>query len=174
MEYHCIPLAQSRSWAVLQASPPLLIHQWLLHIWTPPEQQSIAKTLVYVGWSSWLRFFMCPMITAGRWARDRLRLGEIHAIYGPLWILEMRMFPCFTNSNPPLPLSYIFILVILGFPTGTSGKELTCQCRRHKGYEFDLWVRKIPWRRIDTWLQYSRLKKKYIYIYIYSWFTLLY
>ena len=27
-----------------------------------------------------------------------------------------------------------------------SGKESACQCRRH---EFDLWVRKIPWRR--TW-----------------------
>ena len=31
-----------------------------------------------------------------------------------------------------------------GLPSGTSGKELTCQCRRR---EFDLWVRKMPWRR---------------------------
>ena len=30
---------------------------------------------------------------------------------------------------------------------GTSGKELTCQCRRHKRCGFDPWVRKIPWRR---------------------------
>ena len=32
-----------------------------------------------------------------------------------------------------------------GFPGGI--KELTCQCRRHKGRGFDPWVGKIPWRR---------------------------
>ena len=31
-----------------------------------------------------------------------------------------------------------------GLPWWLSGKESTCQCRRH---EFDPWVRKIPWRR---------------------------
>ena len=36
---------------------------------------------------------------------------------------------------------------ILGFPGGISGKEPSCQCRRHKRHRFDLWVRKIPWRR---------------------------
>ena len=28
-----------------------------------------------------------------------------------------------------------------------SGKELACQCRRHKRCRFDPWVRKIPWRK---------------------------
>ena len=28
-----------------------------------------------------------------------------------------------------------------------SGKELTCQCRRHKRFRFHPWVGKIPWRR---------------------------
>ena len=32
-------------------------------------------------------------------------------------------------------------------PDGTSGKERACQCRRCKNLGFDLWVRKIPWRR---------------------------
>ena len=27
------------------------------------------------------------------------------------------------------------------------GKEPACQCRRHKRYRLDTWVRKIPWRR---------------------------
>ena len=36
-----------------------------------------------------------------------------------------------------------------GFPGGTRGKELACQCRRHKRYEFDPWVGKILWRM--TW-----------------------
>ena len=35
----------------------------------------------------------------------------------------------------------------MGFPGGASGKEPTCQCRRHKRRGFDLWVKKIPWRR---------------------------
>ena len=35
----------------------------------------------------------------------------------------------------------------LGFPGSTSGKEPTCQCRRHKRHRFNPWVRKIPWRR---------------------------
>ena len=34
----------------------------------------------------------------------------------------------------------------LGFPGGASGKEPTCQCRRHKRLRSDPWVRKIPWR----------------------------
>ena len=32
-------------------------------------------------------------------------------------------------------------------PVGSSGKEPTCQCRRHKRRGFDPWVGKIPWRR---------------------------
>ena len=35
----------------------------------------------------------------------------------------------------------------MDFPGGTSGKEPTCQCRRHKRCGFDPWVRKMPWRR---------------------------
>ena len=35
----------------------------------------------------------------------------------------------------------------LGFPAGTSGKELAWQCRRHKRHGFYPWIRKIPWRR---------------------------
>ena len=30
---------------------------------------------------------------------------------------------------------------------GASGKEPTCQCRRHKRCMFDLGIGKIPWRR---------------------------
>ena len=35
-------------------------------------------------------------------------------------------------------------MYMYGFPGGASGKEPTCQCRRH---QFNSWVRKIPWRR---------------------------
>ena len=32
-------------------------------------------------------------------------------------------------------------------PNGSGSKESACQCRRHRRYGFDPWVRKIPWRR---------------------------
>ena len=40
-------------------------------------------------------------------------------------------------------LSYL----ALDFPGGASGKESTCQCRRHKKCEFNPWVGEIPWGR---------------------------
>ena len=41
--------------------------------------------------------------------------------------------------------------VIQGLPWWLSGKESTCQCRRHR---FDSWVRKVPWRKKWQPLQY--------------------
>ena len=38
----------------------------------------------------------------------------------------------------------IHIYMYMGFPGGTSGKEPTCQCRRHKRLGFSPWVREDP------------------------------
>ena len=38
-------------------------------------------------------------------------------------------------------------MFISGFPGGTRGKESACQRKRLKRCGFDLWVRKILWRR---------------------------
>ena len=54
-----------------------------------------------------------------------------------------------------MDIFYILIVVVVasklmnsvGFPGGSVVKESSCQCRRCR---FDLWVRKIPWRR--KWL----------------------
>jgi len=35
----------------------------------------------------------------------------------------------------------------MGFPRGASGKDPTCQCRRHNRPGLSPWVGKIPWRR---------------------------
>ena len=35
----------------------------------------------------------------------------------------------------------------MGFPSGSAGKELACQCRRCCRHGFDSWVEKISWRR---------------------------
>ena len=42
---------------------------------------------------------------------------------------------------------FIINIIAGGFPGGSSGKEPTCQCRRHRRHKIDPWVRKIPWRR---------------------------
>ena len=45
----------------------------------------------------------------------------------------------------------LFICLALPLSSaGASGKESTCQCRRHKRCRFDPWVGKIPWRRAWT------------------------
>ena len=36
---------------------------------------------------------------------------------------------------------------IPAFPGGTSGKDPTCQCRRHKRCGFNPWVGQIPWEK---------------------------
>ena len=38
-------------------------------------------------------------------------------------------------------------IINTGFPGGASGKQLACQCRRHKRCGFNPWVGKIPWRK---------------------------
>ena len=43
------------------------------------------------------------------------------------------------NIIQPRPKKFS-VKKIKGFPDGTSSKELTCQCRRHKGCGFDPWV----------------------------------
>ena len=52
---------------------------------------------------------------------------------------------------------------VKGFPGGASGKEPTCQCRRHKRHGFNLWVEPMeegrsPGGGHDYPLQYSCLE----------------
>ena len=45
-------------------------------------------------------------------------------------------------------LSELFIRELADLiPGGSVVKESACQCRRHRRYGFNPWVRKIPWRR---------------------------
>ena len=50
------------------------------------------------------------------------------------WILHNIICQCYPNNT-------------WGFPSGASGKESTCKCRRHKRHGFDPWVRKIPLKK---------------------------
>ena len=46
------------------------------------------------------------------------------------------------------PQKFLNPLGAWSFPGGASGRESACQCRRHKGWGYNPWVRKIPWRRV--------------------------
>ena len=55
---------------------------------------------------------------------------------------------CYTLQSRSSKLIPIFSNVFtLGLPRQLSGKESTCQCRRHRRCGFHLWVRKILWKR---------------------------
>ena len=74
------------------------------------------------------------------------------SILSPLTQWPIPNYPKTISSNFP-KIIYIacHLLVNLhftkGFPGGTSGKELACQCRRCKRHGLDPWVGKIPQRR---------------------------
>ena len=57
-------------------------------------------------------------------------------------------FPCLLGP-PPLPKDFFYFLVnsTMGFPGGSGSKESACNAVRPR---FDLWFRKISWRR--EWL----------------------
>ena len=73
--------------------------------------------------------------------------GNVHILGGPGLVLGS-LCPA-ESSLTELPQ---------GFPSGASGKEPTCQCRRHKRLRFHPWVGKIPWRRACNLFQCSCLE----------------
>ena len=79
--------------------------------------------------------------------------GEKH----PLSLLLKRISEndCLEHVNVP---SFDSPHSLLGFPGGTSGKEIACQCRRHRRHGFDPWVEKIPGGERGSPLQYSCLE----------------
>ena len=57
----------------------------------------------------------------------------------------------FIYINIFIYIHFIYLnIYIYGFPSGSTGKDPSCQCRKYKRRGFNLWVRKIPWRR--KWL----------------------
>ena len=86
------------------------------------------------------------------WSKDRRIWCE--------WYYGRRQLPPPTRLCPPLPPSFcdfsksvtclMFQFICKNGPNKSkwlSGKESTCQCRTHRRPGFNLWVRKIPWRR---------------------------
>ena len=61
-----------------------------------------------------------------------------------IFFFNVQIFLSSKNNNSKIINGIINIMV---FPGAASGKEPTCQCRRHKRRGFDYWIRKFPWRR---------------------------
>ena len=72
------------------------------------------------------------------------------------WVMFLIIFLCLCmvcwgiillGINLSVAVKKIISRELWGFPRWCSGKESTCQCKRHKRPGFNLRVRKIPWRR---------------------------
>ena len=50
-----------------------------------------------------------------------------------------------TTYCDPYKISALNSQPILIFPRRLTGKESACQCRGHRRFGFDPWIRKIPW-----------------------------
>ena len=59
--------------------------------------------------------------------------------YNPCGRQRVRYRGAHVHAHTPSPTQ--------AYPRWCLCKESACQCRRHKRWGFDLWVRKIPWRR---------------------------
>ena len=94
-------------------------------------------------------------IKTGRFLRDIATSGPGHAghsSHSPLCTASWVHNHAIPGTEVPKCYSLwsLFspvVSCIWGFPCSASGKELACQCRRHKRHRFDPWVRKIPWIR---------------------------
>jgi len=70
---------------------------------------------------------------------------NVEALHNFFFIVGI-LFPCIPSKKCPPDLGRPYPH-FWGFPGGTSGKEPTCQSRRHRKCGFNPWVRKIPWKR---------------------------
>ena len=70
--------------------------------------------------------------------------------------------------------NFLLSMAYQGFPGGATGKEVSCQSRRHKRYRFDPWVGKIPWRRAGQPTLVFLLASFLIRVFIFSRYIMAY
>ena len=82
------------------------------------------------------------------------KVNQLHVYIHPLFFgfflghhRALSRVPCAIYQVLICYLFYTWYQQCMSLPGGTSSKEPTCQCRRHKRCGFHPWVRKIPWRR---------------------------
>ena len=99
--------------------------------WSPLQLLFLQELRVWVFPDSWSGV---ASLFSGLIGFEKVKSGIIAILLQLIWQAQAQSF---------IVGSYI---MHLAFPSGPSGKEPSCQCRRHETW-FDLWVRKIPWRR---------------------------
>ena len=90
-----------------------------------------------IFWARILEWVSMPSSRGPSGLRDRTSISCIFCNAGGF-------FFCLSLWGCPI---YIYVYTCTYSPDGASGKEPTCQCRRHERYGFDPWVGKMPWRR---------------------------
>ena len=63
------------------------------------------------------------------------------------FFIQCLFFICWYHSSSSYSHICLSIYHLSGLLRWFSGKEFTCQCRRHRRCKFNLWVGKIPWKR---------------------------
>ena len=103
----------------------------------------------------------CPMACGSSQTRSQIHLPCIGK-----WILNhwttrevcVSTFKLWSFIKAWIINNRYVLIPSLGFPGDTSGKEPTCQCKRHRRCRFNPWVGKIPWRR--KWQPIAVLARK--------------
>ena len=92
------------------------------------ESKSIFSNL-----STYSNLFRCHWLFTFRWLNPQSPTLQVDSL----------------PSEPQRKSIWLILILKRDFPGGTSGKEPTCQCKRHERpwFWFDPWVGKIPWRR---------------------------
>ena len=140
------PASLALAGRIFTTGPPGKVRRWYFlpkegsFISTEILRFSAATFMDYLSWVSWVtccRFYISNCCFTLNF-----------------YIIEMASF--LQPDDPITFASYFFFCSFLtylsphrieGFPDGASGKEHTCQRRRHKRQEFDPWLGKISWRR---------------------------
>ena len=109
----------------------------------------------------WVAIFFFNFLSAFQFSGDLVRfcICSLRVIIIIIFLLSIEMKQTQEVDNSVDMTAFVALLFVLHtyththtcaymqLPDGTSGKEFTCQCRRHKRCGFDPWVRNIPWRR---------------------------
>ena len=114
--------------------------------WRAPPLQSSSPGIVCKGWGG---MSFSPLLGIETGPQNAMPKVKILIDLGKGLVHKKTENRDWSNHQhprhaPPPPQS---VFTATNSPGGASGKEPTCQCRRHKRHGLEPWVRKTPWRR---------------------------
>ena len=92
-------------------------------------------------WGRTIALLTGPAVLEGDWSIERaIQEGKVGELVGRK-LLNIRVLSLWPKSGDYSDMQTSLLVL----PWWLSGRDLACQCRRHR---FDPWVGKVPWRRI--------------------------